>query len=391
VRADAADDGTPGPVLTQLFASAHRFEFFQAVWLLEQMLGAGAPGSHGGPGFGADTGDVFEVAPRRANGRIRLLPRASTVFPAADVHRITRRPNASDSPSRLGSATGETVDVTVTFMGLYGVNAPLPSYFVEQVVRAPDDSEALRGFLDIFNHRIYSLFYRSWKKYRPLLVADRLSRRTAPQSGDSPAPSSPGSAREPLHLRVFRSLAGLGIHRPPAGADDDSAGDPATDPGHLHWAAFAGRLSGHVRNREGLEVILAQTLGVRVRVLENVGRWARIRSRPTMGSRSERPMQVGRGSVVGGRLFDVAGKFRIVLGPLDLATYQSLRPGGEQARLLQSVVALYLTDPLDFDVELQLDPSELAPAALGASHARLGSTARLGRPPDRVVSEVVAY
>jgi type VI secretion system protein ImpH len=130
---------------------------------------------------------------------------------------------------------------------------------------------------------------------------------------------------------------------------------------------------------------------VPVRVVENVGRWTALRQRPGIGGSAGRRLQLGRGGVVGGRVFDVAGKFRVVLGPLDLTTYQALRPDGPKARLLRAAVALYLHDALDYDVELRLDPSELTPATLSDRRSRVGSTARLGRPPDTVVSEVVAY
>jgi len=128
-----------------------------------------------------------------------------------------------------------------------------------------------------------------------------------------------------------------------------------------------------------------------VRVEENVGRWTTITDRPTLGRGSVRPIALGGSSVVGARLYDVAGKFRIVVGPLDLASYRALRPDGAKASSLRSAVSLYLNGSLDYDVKLLLDPSELQPAALGDKRSRVGSTARLGRPPDRLVSEVVAY
>lgn len=355
------------PVLTDLANRAYRFDFFQAVWLLEQHLGAEKPE------------DLFRPGPPRAPAaRIRILPSAATAFPAADVRRVTLQTTDTSGPR---------ADVEVTFMGLYGVNAPLPSYFADRIIRDPDDGGALRRFLDLLNHRIYVLLYRGWKRFRPLRALSATSRHR-PDAGAH------------RHLQVFRSLSGLGVHgtsagrRSPAsrgGSPSAARPRPAHHPAHLHWAAFAGRLSGHVRNREGLEVLLRNTLGVPVRVEENVGRWAALRTRPTMGRESRRPLRLGRAGIVGGRLFDVAGKFRIVLGPLDLDTYRSLRPGGEAARLLQSVVTLYLIEPLDYDVDLRLDPDELAPTALGDAQSRVGSTARLGRPPAEAVSEVVAY
>jgi len=378
-------------VLRDLFEHAHQFGFFQTIWLLQQRFGGHHPE------------EIFEVSPRRADARVRITADESTVFPASDVRRIQRIENSGRSDAPI-------VDVTATFMGLYGINAPLPSYFVEQVARS--DEGSLQSFLDIFNHRIYSLFYRSWKKYRPLLDLTQ---------------TGPGRQTS-THAHVFRSLAGLGVHQPtavrrpristPSSLDprDPASRDPASrdtapsdtapsdtapsdtastaqsaHPSRLHWAAFAGRLSGHVRNREGLEALLSRVLDRPVRVEENVGRWTTINHRPTLGRGSDRPVALGGSSVVGARLYDVAGKFRIVVGPLDLGSYRALRPDGGKASSLRSAVSLYLNGSLDYDVKLLLDPSELQPAALGDKRSRVGSTARLGRPPDRLVSEIVAY
>ena len=52
------------------------------------------------------------------------------------------------------------------FLGLYGVDAVLPDYFLNDIATHKDGSESLAAFLDIFNHRITTLFFQAWKKYR---------------------------------------------------------------------------------------------------------------------------------------------------------------------------------------------------------------------------------
>ena len=63
-------------------------------------------------------------------------------------------------------AEAELPTVRTTFLGLYGVDAVLPDYFLNDIATHKDGSESLAAFLDIFNHRITTLFFQAWKKYR---------------------------------------------------------------------------------------------------------------------------------------------------------------------------------------------------------------------------------
>jgi len=67
-----------------------------------------------------------------------------------------------------------SADLTVDCLGLTGARGALPAHYTEMVLaqlksRAP----ALRDFLDLFNHRLLSLFYRSWEKTQPAVHQER--------------------------------------------------------------------------------------------------------------------------------------------------------------------------------------------------------------------------
>ncbi|STU96434.1 type VI secretion protein [Klebsiella pneumoniae] len=55
--------------------------------------------------------------------------------------------------------------IRTTFMGLYGVDSPLPTAYLDDIAQHREGHEALQGLLDIFSHRIMTQFYRIWRKY----------------------------------------------------------------------------------------------------------------------------------------------------------------------------------------------------------------------------------
>lgn len=316
--------------LAALEADAAGFDFFQAVRLLEQRM----PGAL----------DRSPVAPGN-EARLSIAPHDGLAFPAADVHSVESLPG--DAPS---------LRLLVTFFGLYGVDSPLPSYFGSAA--GEEESRALRAFLDIFSHRLYVLLYESWKKYRLPL---------GEMGGDGP------------HLQRLLCLAGLGAPAP--------AGSIPT----RRLLPLAATLRNEVRNADGLRrLIEAFFPELRVTITQNVPRWVTVADRPRIGRRSDRSV-LGETAFLGEKLLDVSGRFRLVLGPLTWAQFKAFHPGGDDARLLADLVALYVRDTLDYDVELRISTTELPRTRLGSPSNHLGLTTWAGRPADTIVSELVEY
>jgi type VI secretion system protein ImpH len=304
--------------LKHLEAEAHRYDFFQLVRLIE-----------------AGRADDVEV---------EILPTPILVFPPGDVRALS-----------LGE--DGRVGMTVTFMGLYGVDSPLPLCFSTPLSTDTDEHTALQDFLDFFNRRLYRYFFRSWVKYRPAIQYER--------------------AREHVSAVVFSSLAGLDAV--------EAAGHDLT----ARLLPFAGVLGTSVRNREGLFALLSTFLpAVSVEIRENVPRWVPVAERPRLGAGGGR---LGESMIAGARLFDRSGKFRVVLGPLSLRQYRDLLPGGPLADIVERLIALYAPDGLEYDVELKLDTREVPPLKLGERSLKMGTNTWLGRPAGDAVSEVVAY
>jgi type VI secretion system protein ImpH len=320
----------------KLFTQGYLFDFFQAVRLLELWA---ADEQHSG-----GAGGLFDRS-------IRFKPHSGLAFPASDLHGVTL---LGEHPARA--------EVIATFMGLYGIDSPLPVYFYDQIGTEGERTRPLGDFLDIFNHRIYSLFYQSWKRSRPTVHHK--------SAGDDP------------WSQKMLCLAGIGT---PAAARQ-------TVISPMHLAAFAGRLSGHVRNVDGLKSLLSTVLGgISVSVIENVPRWWPIPERPRIGGIKAPSMALGQNATIGQKVRDISGKFRIVLGPLSLAQYCGFVPKGKDVPLLSLLVKLYAPDHLGYDVELRLRSEEIPKLCLGERPNELGRTTWLGRPSVPVTSRVQAY
>lgn len=55
--------------------------------------------------------------------------------------------------------------VRTTFLGMYGVDSPLPTVYLDDIAQRREGHEATTAFLDIFSHRIHTQYYRIWRKY----------------------------------------------------------------------------------------------------------------------------------------------------------------------------------------------------------------------------------
>ncbi|MGH7504403.1 MAG: type VI secretion system baseplate subunit TssG, partial [Longimicrobiales bacterium] len=117
------------------------FDFFQAVRLLERLHPERAA-----------VGDFVEPSTEVVHFGVN----PSIAFPASDVFALATSEDG-DAPAHM----------TVNFMGLVGPAGVLPyEYSLLATERRRAKDGALLAFFDLFHHRIISLFYRAWRKYR---------------------------------------------------------------------------------------------------------------------------------------------------------------------------------------------------------------------------------
>ena len=343
-------------IVDQLFAEGYVFEFFQAVRLLERAAPPRRP--------------VGLAAPPR-DEIVRFRAHLSLNFPPSSIYEI-ERPRALDRPPEM----------TVTFFGLTGPAGILPRHYTEQLIRLDREVRgperyALRAWLDQFNHRLVSLFYRAWEKYRFILPYERgAAYRAEPDTFTQMLFSCVGlglpALRERLQVSTFIEEASAGTGSP----DQTPAGKRVlAEIDDLALLYYGGLLAQRPRTAVGLAALLRDYFDLPVEVQQFRGQWLRldVDSQTRLGAAN---CDMGVNVVAGERVWDVQSKLRLRLGPLRREQFDAFLPDRAAIPerkaffLLAQLARLYLGPDFDFDVQLVLrkedvPPCHLSPLGLG--------------------------
>jgi type VI secretion system protein ImpH len=305
-----------------------RYAFFQLLFLLERVYARGT--SLGG------TGPV-------AKEMIRLRPDASMGFPASDIAEVLNVPGA-DGITRTR--------VSTTFMGLYGVSSPLMNYFIEQIAQAEHQGarQPVRELLDVLHHRVLSLTYRAWTKYR-LYVGYRT------KGGDAFT----------RRMLCAAGIDGFGVHNTP-----------------IHrflFLRYAPMLAWRARTANGLAIALHELFGnLGVKIEQFIGAWTLI-EKPYRNRIGQANSVLGESLTIGRYVFDASSRYKIVLGPLGYDDYLAFLPGGHKRPLMRGVCAVFTRGYYDVLLELHVKPDAAPRFQLGSPRAStLKRTAWLGGP-----------
>ncbi|MBT2339763.1 MULTISPECIES: type VI secretion system baseplate subunit TssG [Pseudomonas] len=304
-------------------AEASLYRFCQ---LLEQAL----PGH---PLLGSTT--------RPADDPVRFRPDPGMGFPAGELKAIETDDRHPERPAT----------VRTRLLGLYGVDSPMPTAFLDDIAQRREGHEALEAFLDIFNHRIFTQFYRIWRKY------------TYPatfEAGGTDATSQcllgliglgiPGTARQ-IATPISRFLALLGVMRLPT------------------------------RNAEGIEALvrlLAPHTQARI-----TPHWPRKIALPQAASLcATRPVALSEGTPLGRVGNDVNSQLHLTLSTEDLLEARGWLPGGPLHGDLLVLLRVYLGWRCSAKLTLSLPVRSLPVPLLGQAPIQLGMTGVLGLGAD---------
>lgn len=341
----------PAALIQSLVTEPWRFDFFQAIRLLECLN---------------------ESAPRV--GRSRMLREDYVRF--GQLLSLAFAPSSLAQPHQDSRKEGRPQKVTVEFTGLTGPNGPMPlrlTEFIRNRIRGIQDPDAplftsdspvepgslapkdstLAEFIDLFHHRMIALFYRAWAVTQKSVDFDRKEDRS--------------------FAEWIASLCGLGL------PELDGLDSIPT------WEKlpFTGLLACQTRHAGGLEGILSATFSTRAKIFSFTGHWINIppEERCLLGRR-DHPGSLGRTCVVGARVWDQNLKFTIQLGPMTLAQFRGFLPGEGCHQRLHDWVAFYTRRQYYWKAVILLKKEEVPKICLGRT-GQLGYTSWLGILPFR--------
>jgi len=314
---------TDPPLAHQLFDEPYRFGFFQAVRLLERIYADHDP-------VGQDADIKREV--------VRFRTRQTLSFPACEIHELNAETEPAEAPPEM----------MVSFMGLTGPLGALPHQYTELVMeRARYRDTALWSFLDIFNHRLISLFYRVWEKYHFPISYER----TAEDHFTTYLFDAIGMGTNFLRNRLsFRDQALL---------------------------FYGGLISQRPHSATALRAIVADFFGVPAEITQFAGQWLKLGDNVTrLGSANS---QLGMSAIAGDKVWSDQSKFAVRVGPMSLKEFTSFIPTGVSFKPLSEMVRLLVGLEFEFSVQLVLERDEVPSAMLGnqVHGPRLGWTSWL--------------
>ena len=320
-------DGQPEPDLTQRLMGLQQqpwsYGFFMAMRLIEC--------SHADkPRLGTSR--------RLSDDPVRLSQDVAMSFESATLTGF--EPGTNEQPDRLAQR----------FFGLLGPQGPMPLHFTEFVMerRTRHHDLTFECFLNIFNHRMLSLFYRAWANNEPTVSLDR-----------------PESDR---FTDYVASLQGLGMV---------SLQQRDSIPDQIKYH-FCGHFAGLTKTQEGLEAVITGYFGVPCTINEFIGHWGDIpaEDRFCLGF-DPATATLGRSAILGTSVWSAGHTLQLCLGPLSFSDYCSFLPGSKRLEQLATVVRNYVGDEFGWNVRLVLKQSEVPLFRLDGSY-HLGWTCYMG-------------
>jgi type VI secretion system protein ImpH len=320
-------------VIERLFKEPYRFEYFQALRVLELWLKR-----HGIP----EQGLISNI--------LRFQNSISLSFPPSQIEALHLERREIENDEQAGSAAPQAatlkhIRITPSFMGLLGGHGALPAHYTELIAehQIKHKDEGPRAFLDIFSNRSLALFHEAWRKYRLELKYQ-----------------VDGKDR---FLPLLLALAGLS----PASLRKRLAGDKHGRVLDESIGYFAASMRQRPASATQITRVLSEYFGQPVRAEQFVGCWYEVplAHQTALGAPNA---LLSASALAGARVWQRDLRLKLAIGPLDYAAFNTFLPGGAAAKALKTMLTMFTGVTLEYEVELVLRAADVKGASLAADN-----------------------
>ncbi len=293
-------------LVEKLLKRGYEFNAFQLLIMLEEYYGIDA----------ADHGSWSKL--------IRLSSNREITFPCSDVDNVQK--------------DHECLNIEFSFLGLMGISSPLPHYFTEYGAIHSHEKSALADFLNIFENRLYVLFFQAWKKCYPF----PLPKNDISLFVKSKKPECVESNQEENDLPCsFGLMAGV--------------------PGNVNSL---------------IEMISGYCDGVEVSVEQWSSQWVNVDCLRMLGV----DLVLSDNLILGERIIDRSGKLSVTLELKHSHSFRSYNKGSKFICGVFKIIRAYLPQYLQCDVKVKFTSENMISMILGADNASLGIDSICGEP-----------
>jgi type VI secretion system protein ImpH len=318
----ATPDGAAAPALKELCSAIREYSLFQAILQVIKRLRDAHPL--------LDDDALYD--------RLEFQANPGLGFPGHDIDRVEFFVEHGQLRARL----------RLNVLGLCGAGSPLPAFYGEQAFADEASGHATRDFLDLFHHRLQRLMLPIWRKYRYQV-------------------SFQAQARDAFSEQMF-ALIGLKGRQLRTAAQLDCK----------RLLPYLGLLSLRAHSAAVIETVLRYYFKHDRVFIEQWVERSVVITPAQLNQLGVANSVLGTDQVLGDRVADCSGKFRVHVQGLDWQQFHGFLPTGADYPLLCALVRLTARDPLDYDLRLVLDKESIRPLHVGEYNVcRLGWTSWL--------------
>jgi len=288
---------------------------------------------------------------------IRFLANPCLGFPSSDIQSLK---------INLELKHFHKYELEVNFLGLHGVDSPLPGYYLEEISQLSPEDAVQRNFLDFFNHRSISMLYKIWRKYRFSFCYEE-------------------GASDEYSSRIYSFLGFF-------------EKELRVNQGHnINWnklLGYSGFLASNNRSPEVVAGVIAHNFDlsidkVKVSIDSFVYRRVKIPNQQ-LWSLGISNTVLASDAIAGENIADRGGKFRINFFNIGFTRFKDFLPINKGYKGLVKLIEILLRDQFAYEINLYLKADEAPSMLLGRNpDVRLGWSSYVGSCKNESMLPVV--